>query len=104
MTSDPRRRQRIRGPFEASWSGTSGHRAVRVADFSANGCFVEDIASPSVGERVMVTLRIPGGHPIEASGQVVYLYPAQGFGVVFDPDETVAAALHAAELRVAAGS
>ena len=100
MATDPRRRRRISGPFEATWSGASGHRAVRVADFSALGCFVEDMPQPAVGETVIVELRIPGGPPIQTRGRVVYIYPAQGFGVAFDPDEASSAALHAAELRM----
>lgn len=75
---------------------------MRIADFSALGCFVEDMPQPAVGEAVIVTLRIPGGPPIQTNGRVVYVYPAQGFGVAFDPDEAAAAALYAAEMRVSA--
>lgn len=57
---------------------------------------------PAVGERVTVTLHVPGGPPIETTGTVVYIYPSQGFGVAFTPDDAASAALHAAELRAGA--
>jgi len=102
MPSDPRNHLRIRGPFDATWSGTAGHRTVRVSDFSVGGCFVEDIAVPAVGECVRVTLALPGGDPIETGGRVVYLYPGQGFAVSFDQDERVGSELLVAVRRLSA--
>jgi hypothetical protein len=100
----PERRDsfRIRGPFDATWSGSAGNRTVRISDFSIGGCFVEDIAVAAVGEHVHVTLKLPGDKPLEASGRVVYLYPGQGFAVAFDQDERVASALQAAVRRLSA--
>jgi hypothetical protein len=100
LPADPRAEQRVRGPFEVTWSGSAGHRAVRVADFSLSGCFVEDIATPGTGERVTLTLRVPGGQPIEAAGRVVYLNPPLGFAVAFEQDECVVNELAAAVHRV----
>jgi hypothetical protein len=99
MPGDRRGAHRVSGPFEATWSGTSGHRAVRVADFSIAGCFVEDIATPATGERVTVTLRVPGGQPIEVSGRVAYINPPLGFAVAFEVDERGASELAAAVRR-----
>jgi hypothetical protein len=100
MTSDRRAHPRVRGPFDAGWNGASGHRAVRVVDLSVTGCFVEDIATPAVGERVRITLRLPDIGPIAAEGRVVYVFPHQGFGVAFDADERAVNALHAAMRRL----
>ena len=98
-TADRRGQQRVSGPFEVSWSGTSGHRRVRVADFSVAGCFVEDIAAPATGERVTLTLRVPGDGPIEVAGRVTYVDPPLGFAVAFELNELVASQLAAAAHR-----
>lgn len=98
--NERRGEQRVSGPFEATWSGSSGHRTVRVVDFSLTGCFVEDIATPATGERVTVTLRVPGGNPIRAAGRVAYVTPPHGFAVAFESDERVASELAAAARRV----
>ncbi|WP_157899299.1 PilZ domain-containing protein [Luteitalea pratensis] len=100
MTAERRGKHRAIGPFEVTWSGTSGHRHVRVADFSLSGCFIEDIATPVTGERVTLTLRVPGGSPIEAAGHVAYVNPPLGFAVAFEVDERVASELAAAARRV----
>ena len=100
MTRERRGAHRLPGPFDAIWSGTSGHHAVRVVDFSLTGCFVEDIAAPATGERVTVTLHVPGGDPIEAAARVAYVNPPLGFAVVFEQDERVASELAAAARRV----
>ncbi|WP_157899436.1 hypothetical protein [Luteitalea pratensis] len=47
MTAERRGEHRVSGPFEATWSGMSGHRSVRITDFSLRGLFVEDIAAPA---------------------------------------------------------
>ena len=98
-TADRRGQQRVSGPFEISWTGPSGHRHVRVADFSPAGCFVEDIAAPAPGERLTLTLRVPGGGPIEVAGRVVYANPPLGFAVAFEPNQIVASELVAAVRR-----
>ena len=100
MTAERRSRYRVIGPFEVTWSGTSGHRHVRVADFSLTGCFVEDIAAPATGERVTLTLRVPGGAPIEAAGRVAYVDPPLGFAVAFEEDDRVASELASAARRI----
>lgn len=100
MSSERRGRQRVRGPFEASWSGTSGHRRVRVADVSVSGCFIEDLATPAIGDRVDVTLFLPHELEVQATGRVVYLYPAQGFAVTFEHDERSSVALEDAVARL----
>jgi hypothetical protein len=100
MTSERRRQLRFVGPFEATWSGTSGHRSVRVPDFSTTGCFIEDTAPPAIGEAVIVTLRLPGGPPISARGRVVYLHAGHGFAVTFEADDQVSSELHAAARRL----
>ena len=65
-----------------------------------SGCFVEDIATPAIGERVTITLRIPGGAPIEATGRVAYTAAPLGFAVAFDDNDHTRSALHAAALRI----
>jgi hypothetical protein len=103
MTADRRGAHRVHGPFEATWSGTSGHRQVRVTDFSLTGCFVEDIATPSAGERVTVTLHVPGGGPITAAGRVAYVSPPLGFAVTFEMNDRLASEVAAAAHRVSQG-
>ena len=34
MATERRSIERVRGPVDASWSGTSGHRTVRITDIS----------------------------------------------------------------------
>ena len=101
MPSERRTTHRYRGPFEATWSGASSQRRVRIADVSLSGCFIEDLAAPRVGERVDLTLFLPGGPPVHAGGTVVYIYPAQGFAVTFEHDEGSSAQLHEAVDRLA---
>jgi len=67
---------------------------------SLSGCFVEDIAKPAMGERVNVTLRVPGGQPIELAGRVPYVSHPLGFAVVFDVDERAGSELAAAIRRL----
>lgn len=100
MAAERRRRHRVAGPFEVTWSATSGYRRVHIADFSPDGCFVEDIVTPAVGERVTLMLRVPGGDPIDVAGCVTYVTPPLGFAVVFEVDERVASELDAAVRRV----
>lgn len=96
MTTERRAAARIRGPFEASWSGTSTHRSVRITDVSDTGCFIEDLAAPAPGERVEVSITLPGCPVLTVAGTVVYLYPAQGFAVVFDDEAEPTRALRQA--------
>lgn len=100
MTTERRGTERVRGPFDASWSGTSGHRTVRITDISETGCFIEDLATPATGERVEVTVTLRGGPALQLAGTVVYLYPAQGFAVSFDHDERTAEVLRDALRRL----
>jgi hypothetical protein len=98
----PERRgvQRVAGPFDATWSGTSGRRQVRITDFSPTGCFIEDLATPAAGERVTVRLQVPGGAAIEAAGHVAYVSPPLGFAVAFEMNDRLASELGAAIRRV----
>ena len=99
MAADRRGAYRVPGPFEATWNGSSGHRHVRITDFSLTGSFVEDVAEPAVGERVSVTLRVPGGDPIELVGRVAYVSRPLGFAVTFEINTRVASELAAAARR-----
>lgn len=101
MVSERRGTLRIAGPFDATWSGTSGNRQVRIADLSVAGCFVDALAAPAAGEHVTLTLHLPGGSPFEVTGHVLYVYQGQGFAVGFDTDERAASQLHVALQRLA---
>ena len=84
MTSDDRRRaQRAAVPLDGHWEGASGHRTGRIADISAQGCFVESMVAPSIGEEVSLKVTLPGGAILEARSEVVYVLRGMGFGVRF---------------------
>lgn len=84
MGKEKRQHVRVTGPFDGTWSGAVGQRVVRIVDISHTGCFVDDIASPAMGERVTVTVRLPGEQAFELPGEVRYTDAVQGFAVEFD--------------------
>ena len=66
MTAERRGEQGLRGPFEATWSGSSGHRALRVLDSVSQVLSLRTLLRLLPGARVTITLRVPGGDPTEA--------------------------------------
>ena len=84
MGGDERRHtERAMVPLDGEWHGASGHRSGRIADISIGGCFVESMATPSVGEQVGVKVTLPSGEALEALGEVAYVAMGMGFGVRF---------------------
>lgn len=73
---------------------------MRVVDVSVTGCFIEDLATPAIGDRVHVTLFLPHGAEVQVRGRVVYLFPAQGFAVDFEHDERSSVELEDAVFRL----
>ena len=101
----PERRDsfRIRGPFDATWSGAAGNRTVRISDFSIGGCFVEDIAVAAVGETSTSRLKLPGDRPLEDQRAHRGLVSGAGLCRRFRcQDEHVRARLQAAVRRLSA--
>lgn len=89
MSQERRQHRRIVHPFEGSWTGASGSSRCRIADISLGGCFVQTLATPSIGEDTTVTVTI-GNHALSFQGVVVYADRGMGFAVRFrdiPPDE-----------------
>lgn len=86
MTEDRRRFTRQPGPFEATWSGSSGNRDCRITDLSPGGCFIDSVTSAEPGDTIEVTV-VLGETRITVPGEVVYRDRIQGFGVRFPPSD-----------------
>ena len=88
MTSNTDRRthERLRGPFDGSWDGSSGMRTCRITDLSAGGCFVDAIASPEVGSRTNISIELDGQKYV-VPAMVAYQDRVQGFALRFEPGE-----------------
>jgi hypothetical protein len=95
MTTNPDRRthERLKGPFDGTWDGSSGLRTCRITDLSAGGCFIDAIASPEVGSTVNISIELDG-RTFVVPATVAYADRVQGFAVRFRPgDEAAALAL-----------
>jgi hypothetical protein len=105
MNASPERRkhQRVKGPFEGLWDGTSGRVPARIVDMSVSGCFIESINMPLVGEVLFVHASV-GEQRIQVKGEVVYSVANEGFAVRFVdvPAETAAALAELIAQRLAA--
>jgi uncharacterized protein (TIGR02266 family) len=70
--------------------GADVHEAM-VEDLGAGGTFVQTQTPPSVGTKVKLTIQVPGGKEVNASGIVAWVKTGPGhdagFGVDFDPVE-----------------
>jgi hypothetical protein len=87
--AERRSHPRVKGPFEGFWDG-AGRQDGRIVDLSVNGCFIESVALPRVGQKVTVSIAISGGQ-INLPADVVYAESTQGFAVRFvDTPEEVA--------------
>ncbi len=71
------------GPFDGTWSGTSGASGVRISDVSEGGCFVESLVVPPLDEPVAVMLALPLGGELRVDGHVTTVDPGIGFAVQF---------------------
>jgi len=88
MSSNPDRRhhERIKGPFDGSWDGSSGMRTCRITDLSASGCFVDAMAAPEVGKTINISIELDG-RKFVIPATVAYVDRVQGFAVRFNDSE-----------------
>ena len=102
MSTHPDRRtdQRLKGPFDGSWDGSSGMRTCRLTDLSAGGCFVDAIASPEVGSTVNISIELDG-RPFVVPATVAYIDRVQGFAVRFKGGEQADALAAVVRARLA---
>ena len=63
----------------------SGKRQARVSDISLGGCFIDTIANLRAGEAVSFKVKVTESEWIELTGEVRYVLPGFGFGVLFAP-------------------
>lgn len=87
----PERRQQLRRPLfiECSWT-----RDARVIDLSPQGCYVDAVRVPRLGEVVEFELDLDS--PVTLRGTVVHRKEGVGFAVSFDGlSEEAAVHLHA---------
>ena len=82
MYSERRKYIRQPGPFDGSWTGTSGARPCRLTHLSPGGCFVDDSESAPPGTAIVVSVQF-GETRFSVPAQVVYLDRSRGFGVRF---------------------
>ena len=75
----PERRKQLRRPLllECSWT-----RDARVIDLSSQGCYVDSMRVPRLGE--VVEFEIELGSPVLLRGTVVHRKEGVGFAVSFD--------------------
>jgi len=78
-----REHPRLIGPFDARWRGASGGGTCRIGDVSLGGCFVNSMATPTVGERTSVTVELDGEEFALPMGAVVTAEWGFGFAVEF---------------------
>ena len=102
MPANPDRRshERLKGPFDGSWDGSSGMRSCRITDLSAGGCFVDAIASPEVGTIVNVSVELDG-RKFVVPATVAYIDRVQGFAVRFHGGEQADALAAVVKARLA---
>ena len=84
--ADRRSHERVKGPFDGSWDGSSGMRTCRVTDLSAGGCFIDAMTSPEVGSSINVSIQMDG-RTFVVPATVTYVDRVQGFAVRFTPSE-----------------
>jgi hypothetical protein len=82
MEEERRKDNRFVVSLEAKLFGNNeGYRA-RVSDVSMGGCYVETIASVSVGDAVAVQVEA-NGNWVSLKGEVTAYHPTVGFGMTF---------------------
>lgn len=86
MFAERRQYERVRGPFEGSWSIESDHHESRITDLSPGGCFVDSSTHPEPGATIAVTVLF-GDSRFTVPAEVVYLDKVQGFGVRFQSSD-----------------
>lgn len=81
-----RQKPRLPGPYDASWSGSSGLRHCRITELSAGGCFVDSFTAAEAGASLILKVSI-GDRQFTLPAEVVYIDRVQGFGVRFLPSD-----------------
>jgi hypothetical protein len=89
-TRDRRTHERLKGPFDGSWDGSSGMRTCRITDLSAGGCFIDAIAAAEVGSTVNISIELDG-RKFVVPATVAYIDRVQGFAVRFRPGDEASA-------------
>lgn len=90
MDVERRQQPRLAGPYDGSWSGSSGLRHCRITDLSAGGCFVDSFTSAEAGASLILTVSLRD-RQYTLPAEVVYIDRVQGFGVRFLPSDDAAA-------------
>jgi Tfp pilus assembly protein PilZ len=98
--ADRRNHERLKGPFDGSWDGSSGMRTCRITDLSAGGCFIDALASAEVGSQTNIVIELDGQKFI-VPARVAYLDRVQGFAVRFEPGEPTDVLAQAVKARLA---
>ena len=78
----PRKEERKTVFTEIVLEWSSGKREARVSDLSPGGCFVDTIATATVGEVVSLELKTGSGD-LDLTGEVAYILNGVGFGIKF---------------------
>jgi hypothetical protein len=83
MKPDRRKNIRVPGPFQAHRAGAPDIE-LHVLDLSEGGCFVGSrTETPTVGSSFGLTVTLPEAGNITLTGEVVYIRPGLGFGMLF---------------------
>lgn len=80
--SERRQHRRILGPFEGCRRGLIDV-PITFRDISEGGCFVNSVHAAQPGQKVTLTIEVPGQGPIPVNGLVVHAMPGYGFAVRF---------------------
>ncbi|HEX8889388.1 MAG TPA: PilZ domain-containing protein [Pyrinomonadaceae bacterium] len=65
--------------LDARWENGQG----RLSDLGLGGCYVDTLGQVSVGEIVMLEIKLPDGSWLPLRGTVAYTHPGLGFSVCF---------------------
>jgi PilZ domain len=83
MDKDRRSDERVRTNLPARWDGLSGGHEARIEDISLGGCFVNTTGLVSIGEVVVLQVRLPSGEWLTLRGQAATAQEGIGFGLNF---------------------
>ena len=83
MDKERRSDERVRTNLPARWDGLSGGHEARIEDISLGGCFVNTTGLVSIGEVVVLQVRLPSGEWLTLRGQAATAQDGIGFGLNF---------------------
>jgi hypothetical protein len=85
MEDNRRQFERVPVSLQIVVESLSGKRDCRITDLSMGGCYVDSIASMTTGEMLAFKISLPEGEWLHLTGNVAFVFPGCGFGIMFTP-------------------